>query len=98
MYRGYGMLDRNKGGEIMENLRIPGPTPCPDDVLKAMTKQMINHRGEEFGQILNGITANLKQLFQTKNDVLLLTASGTGGGPGGNSRCLYIDLPLVSSE
>jgi len=44
-----------------------------------MTKQMINHRGEEFGQILNGVTTKLKQLFQTKGDVFLLTGSGTGG-------------------
>jgi len=63
----------------MENLRIPGPTPCPNDVLQAMTRQMINHRGGEFGQILNDVTANLKQLFQTKGDVFLLTGSGTGG-------------------
>ncbi|TET16858.1 MAG: alanine--glyoxylate aminotransferase family protein [Dehalococcoidia bacterium] len=63
----------------MEQLRIPGPTPCPSDVLQAMTRQMINHRGEEFGQILNGVTAKLKQLFQTKGDVFLLTGSGTGG-------------------
>jgi aspartate aminotransferase-like enzyme len=40
---------------------------------------MINHRGGEFGQILNKVTANLKQLFQTKGDVFLLTSSGTGG-------------------
>ena len=63
----------------MEKLRIPGPTPCPPEVLQAMTKQMINHRGEEFTGILNGVTDKLKQLFQTENDVLLLTASGTGG-------------------
>ena len=63
----------------MEHLRIPGPTPCPSEILQAMTKQMINHRGGEFGQILNGVTAKLKQLFQTKGDVFLLTASGTGG-------------------
>ncbi len=63
----------------MEHLRIPGPTPCPSDVLQAMTKQMINHRGPEFAGILNGITDKLKQLFQTKNDVFLLTGSGTGG-------------------
>jgi len=62
----------------MAQLRIPGPTPCPDEVLQAMTKQMINHRGEGFGQILHGVIANLKELFQTKNDVFLLTASGTG--------------------
>lgn len=63
----------------MEELRIPGPTPCPPEVLQAMTKQMINHRGKEFTEILNGVTEKLKQLFQTKNDVFLLTGSGTGG-------------------
>ena len=63
----------------MENLRIPGPTPCPAEVLQAMTKQMINHRGDEFGQILNDVTAKLKQLFQTEQDVFVLTGSGTGG-------------------
>ena len=44
-----------------------------------MSRQMINHRGDEFSQILLGVTAKLKQLFQTKGDVLLLTSSGTGG-------------------
>ena len=63
----------------MEQLRIPGPTPCPAEALQVMTRQMINHRGEEFGQILNGVTTKLKQLFQTKGDVFLLTSSGTGG-------------------
>jgi len=63
----------------MEELRIPGPTPCPPEVLQAMTKQMINHRGPEFERILNGVTDRLKQLLQSKNDVFLLTASGTGG-------------------
>ena len=63
----------------MEELRIPGPTPLPGEVLQTLSRQMINHRGPEFGQILNGVTDNLKQLFQTKGDVFLLTSSGTGG-------------------
>jgi len=63
----------------MEQLRIPGPTPLPDKVLQACGRQMINHRGGEFQQMLNDITAKLKTLFQTKNDVYLLTGSGTGG-------------------
>ena len=63
----------------MTNLRIPGPTPCPDEVLKAMGRQMINHRGAEFMQIMQDTTAKLKQLFLTKNDVFILTGSGTGG-------------------
>jgi aspartate aminotransferase-like enzyme len=60
-------------------LRIPGPTPCPPEALQAMGRQMINHRGGEFGKILSSITGKLKQAFQTKGDVFVLTASGTGG-------------------
>ena len=60
-------------------LRIPGPTPCPPEVLEAIGRQMINHRGKEFADIIQDATAKLKQLFQTSNDVFLLTGSGTGG-------------------
>jgi len=60
-------------------LRVPGPTPCPPQALQAMSRQMINHRGGEFGEILKSTTEKLKQIFQTKGDVFLLTASGTGG-------------------
>ena len=63
----------------MAQLRIPGPTPCPPEVLQAMGRQMINHRGEEFRQLMVDVTAKLKLLFQTKNDLLCLTGSGTGG-------------------
>lgn len=63
----------------MENLRIPGPTPCPEPVLQAMTKQMVNHRGSEFAEITNTVTNTLKTFFQTKNDLYILTGSGTGG-------------------
>ena len=60
-------------------LRIPGPTPCPPQALQAMARQMINHRGKEFAEILNSTTTKLKQVFQTREDVFLLTSSGTGG-------------------
>ena len=60
-------------------LRIPGPTPCPDEVLKAGGRQMINHRGKEFAEMQNRIIPKLQQCFQTKNDLLILTTSGTGG-------------------
>ncbi len=63
----------------MEELRIPGPTPCPPEVLQVMAKQMIDHRGAEFVKLLPEVTEKLKQIFQTKNDVFLLTGSGTGG-------------------
>ncbi len=60
------------------NLRIPGPTPCPDDVLEAMAGQMINHRGPEFAELIARVTGGLKRLFRTEHDLLILTASGTG--------------------
>jgi aspartate aminotransferase-like enzyme len=63
----------------MENLRIPGPTPCPPEVLEAMGWPMINHRGPEFKKMLLEVTDGLKQVFQTKNDLYILTGSGTGG-------------------
>lgn len=63
----------------MQNLRIPGPTPCPPEVLTAMGHQMINHRGVEFAEALKDVTTKMKKVFQTENDLFLLTGSGTGG-------------------
>jgi aspartate aminotransferase-like enzyme len=63
----------------MAQLRIPGPTPCPPEVLQAMAHPMINHRGPEYHQMITGVTEKLKQVFQTRNDLYLLTGSGTGG-------------------
>ena len=60
------------------NLRTPGPIPIPDEILQASAKQMINHRGPEFQDLVNNITQGLKQVYRTKNDVLTLTGSGTG--------------------
>lgn len=60
-------------------LRIPGPTPCPPEVLKAGARQMVDHRGAEFKEILFRTTENLKKIYQTTNDMLILTCSGTGG-------------------
>lgn len=61
------------------NLRIPGPTPCPEEVLLAGAQQMMNHRGPEFAQILRRVTDGLNWVFGTSTDVLSMTASGTGG-------------------
>jgi aspartate aminotransferase-like enzyme len=61
------------------NLRVPGPTPLPPEVMEATGQQMINHRSLEFGQLLKEVTANLKSFFHTEEDILIVTASGTGG-------------------
>jgi len=60
-------------------LRIPGPTPLPERVARAMNRPLIDHRGPEFAAILAEVTAGAKRVFKTRNDVLLLTSSGTGG-------------------
>lgn len=61
------------------NLRIPGPTPLPDEVREALSRPMINHRGAEFKAILKDVTAKVQQFYGTQNDVLFYTCSGTGG-------------------
>ncbi len=63
----------------MVQLRIPGPTPCPPEVLKVMAMPMVNHRGAEYHQTLSEVTEKIKAVYQTKNDLEILTGSGTGG-------------------
>ena len=60
------------------NLRTPGPIPVPDDILESMSWQMINHRGPEYKELLYRTTEGVKQIFDTKNDLYILTSSGTG--------------------
>lgn len=61
-----------------QNLRIPGPTPIPDEVRDAQSAPMIDHRGTEFGEMLREVSAGLAELIGTRSEVLLLTGSGTG--------------------
>lgn len=60
------------------NLRVPGPTPCPEEVLEASGLPMINHRGPEFRDLVFRLTKDLQDIFMTKNDLYILSASGTG--------------------
>jgi aspartate aminotransferase-like enzyme len=62
-----------------QNLRIPGPTPVPAEVLKEMTQPLINHRGPEFAAILRRVTARMQYFFQTNSPVMTFAASGTAG-------------------
>ena len=61
-----------------QNLRTPGPTPIPDDIVDEMSLPMINHRGPEFKELIEATTVGLKQVFMTTNDLYILTSSGTG--------------------
>ena len=60
------------------NLRTPGPTPIPPEVNQAGTAEMIDHRGPEFAAMMERCIVGAKQVFQTQNEVVILTTSGTG--------------------
>ncbi len=59
-------------------LLTPGPTPVPSEVLLEMANPIIHHRTDEFKQIFKEVCEDIKYLFQTKNDVIILASSGTG--------------------
>jgi len=58
-------------------LMIPGPTPVPESVLKAMGRHPIGHRSGDFQAVVQRTTEQLKWLHQTTSDVLVITGSGT---------------------
>ncbi len=60
-------------------LFTPGPTQISERVITAMAKPMQHHRSPEFRRLLRDVTQQLKEFFKTREDVLLLTSSGTGG-------------------
>jgi len=63
-------------------LLAPGPTPLNPEAALEMNKPIIHHRSPEFAYIFAQVREDLKYLFQTKNEVLLLCSSGTGGMEG----------------
>lgn len=63
----------------MANLRIPGPTPLPPQVLSSLSQQVISHRGKSYEKVHQEVVNNLQYFFQTQNPIYLLTASGTAG-------------------
>ena len=60
-------------------LRIPGPTPVPPEVMKAIAEPVIGHRSGAMQDVLSDLRGQLRQVFQTDNEVVVLTSSGTGG-------------------
>ena len=66
---------RNPGRHF---LQIPGPTPLPDRVLRAMDTPVIDHRGPEFAKLAKRALEGIKTIFKTTNPVIIYTATGTG--------------------
>ncbi|MEK7680169.1 MAG: hypothetical protein AAB356_08250 [Deltaproteobacteria bacterium] len=63
-------------------LLAPGPTPVPESALLAMAEPIIHHRTPQFSKVFREAADLLKYVFQTKEDVLILAASGTGAMDG----------------
>ena len=63
-------------------LQIPGPTPLPDRVLRAMDTPIIDHRGPEFQKLAKRALEGIKTVFKTTNPVIIYTATGTGAWEG----------------
>jgi alanine-glyoxylate transaminase/serine-glyoxylate transaminase/serine-pyruvate transaminase len=59
-------------------LQVPGPSPVPDRVLRAMSLPTIDHRGPEFGALGLKVLSALREVFETRQPVIIYTCSGTG--------------------
>ena len=70
------------------HLFTPGPTPIPHDVLLAMAQPIDYHRSEESTALILDVLEKLKHVFQTGNDVLFLTSSGTSAMEGAVANLL----------
>jgi aspartate aminotransferase-like enzyme len=64
---------------LKKYLLAPGPTPIPPEVLAAMSMPIIHHRSTDFIPVFESARKGLQWLYQTKNDVLILCSTGTGG-------------------
>jgi aspartate aminotransferase-like enzyme len=63
---------------IKKYIMTPGPTPISEEVLLEHARPLMHHRSPEFSKIFMAVTEKLKKLFKTKNDIFILTSSGTG--------------------
>jgi alanine-glyoxylate transaminase/serine-glyoxylate transaminase/serine-pyruvate transaminase len=63
-------------------LQIPGPTPVPDRILRAMDRPIIDHRGPEFAALAKRALEGIKTIFKTSQPVIIYTATGTGAWEG----------------
>lgn len=59
-------------------LQIPGPTPVPDRVQRAMARPILDHRGPEFQALSQRVLDKVKGIFKTRNPVIIYPSSGTG--------------------
>lgn len=73
-------LDNHLSGRHF--LHIPGPSPVPSRILRAISYQTIDHRGPEFGEFGLKVLEGIKKIFKTEQPVIIYSASGTGSWEG----------------
>lgn len=78
-----------------EVVMMVGPTAVPDRVLKAMNRKSISHRSKEYCEIHARVREGLKKVFGTKNEVFILTSSGTGAMEAAIQNCFSIGDEVV---
>ena len=72
------MLNLNRHPAGRHFLQIPGPSPIPERVLRAIDRQVIDHRGPEFARLGLTVLAGMQRIFQTRHPVIIYPSSGTG--------------------
>ena len=72
------MIALNNHSSGRHFLQIPGPSPVPDRILRAISLPTIDHRGPEFANLGNKVLAGMQKIFQTRHPVVIYPASGTG--------------------
>ena len=72
------MLNLNHHPTGRHFLQIPGPSPVPDRILRAMSLPTIDHRGPEFGVLGRKVLSGIREVFKTQHPVVIYPASGTG--------------------
>ena len=73
---------------MKQRLLTPGPTPVPEETLLELARPVPYHRTPEMRQLLSEVVEDLQYVFQTRNPVLVLTSSGTGGLEAAVANCL----------
>jgi alanine-glyoxylate transaminase/serine-glyoxylate transaminase/serine-pyruvate transaminase len=70
-----GLMTERQGRHF---LQLPGPTPVPDRIRRAMSRDVIDHRGPDFADLATSVLTGCKAVFQTSGPVIIYPSSGTG--------------------
>ena len=74
---------------------LPGPTNVPNRVMRAMLAPIINHRSDDFVELYTDVVDKTQQVFKTQNDIVALSASGTGAVEAGVINLIKKDDKVI---